>query len=315
MKDLISVVIPVYNVEKYVEECIISVINQTYTNIEIILVDDGSKDSSGKICDLYSKKDSRIKVIHKENGGLSDARNAGIDEARGKYITFIDSDDYVDEKYIEVLYESLTSSNAQMSQCGIKKFYENGTTEDIYYSSDCVKSSKEFLLDTYNAHWDNVVVWNKMYLLDSFKNIKFPKGKIHEDEYTTYKIVYDLNRISITSQILYHYRQTLNSITGKKYNIKRLDILEALEERADFFKEKNEQQLYTLTLIFYLAVIKKHYILVKQYIENSKKIQKKMLKKYRNVHNKLKMNLKEKIKSLFFYIFPNVYYIIKKGDK
>ena len=91
MKDLISVVIPVYNVEKYVEECIISVINQTYTNIEIILVDDGSKDSSGKICDLYSKKDSRIKVIHKENGGLSDARNAGIDEARGKYITFIDS--------------------------------------------------------------------------------------------------------------------------------------------------------------------------------------------------------------------------------
>ena len=125
MEDLISVVVPIYNVENYIKKCVDSILSQTYKNLEIILVDDGSPDNCPQICDEYAQKDNRIKVIHKENGGLSDARNAGIDISKGKFITFIDSDDYIEKDYVEVLYNSIKENASDMAIGSHKAIYDN----------------------------------------------------------------------------------------------------------------------------------------------------------------------------------------------
>ena len=143
---LISIIVPIYNVEKYLKQCIESIISQTYRNIEIILVDDGSPDNCGKICDEYSQKDKRIIVLHKENGGLSDARNKGIDIAKGDYLTFVDSDDFVNIDYIEKLYNSIKFNNTKLAQCGISKVDENNEIiEKLNYEKNQIKTSHEIL--------------------------------------------------------------------------------------------------------------------------------------------------------------------------
>lgn len=318
MDKLISIVIPVYNVEKYLEECLNSVINQTYSNIEIILVDDGSPDGCGKICDKYANEDNRIKVIHKKNGGLSDARNYGIDAASGEYITFIDSDDYVDSGYIEKLYSAIKVNNTKISQCGILKINnQKEVLEKLGYLENEVKTGKDMIKDIYNRHWgENIVVWNKMYSIELFKDFRYPVGKIHEDEYITYKILYYTDKIAVIDEYLYNYRQTDNSITGKKFNVKRLDILEALEERMDFFRENNESELCENTLKVYLETIRRYYIETKLNIKKSSQIQRELIKKYRSNYTKLlkikDINKFEKIKMFVFYVFPEIYYKIKK---
>lgn len=316
---LISIIVPIYNVEKYLKKCIESIINQTYKNIEIILVDDGSPDNCGKICDEYSQKDKRIIVIHKKNGGLSDARNKGIDIAKGDYLTFIDSDDFVNIDYIEKLYNSIKLNNTKLAQCGISKVNENNEIiEKLNYDENYIKTSHEILNELYGKHLiENVVVWNKMYAKELFRNIRFPVGKIHEDEFTTYKIFYSVDRISLLSDCLYNYRQTNESIIGKKFNKKRLNLLDALEERMDFFKNRNEIDLYEKTLKFYIEQLRLYYIKVKKYIENSKEIQQDIKRKYKIEHKKF-MKIKDKtfkemLKTKIFYFCPNLYYSIKKN--
>lgn len=316
---LISIIVPIYNVEKYLKECIESIINQTYKNIEIILVDDGSPDNCGIICDEYSQKDKRIIVIHKENGGLSDARNKGIDIAKGDYLTFIDSDDFVNIDYIEKLYNSIKLNNTKLAQCGISKVNENNEIiERLNYDENYIKTSHEILNELYGKHLiENVVVWNKMYAKELFENIRFPVGKIHEDEFTTYKIFYSVDRISLLSDCLYNYRQTNESIIGKKFNKKRLNLLEALEERMDFFKNRNEIDLYEKTLKFYIEELRLYYIKVKKYIENSKEIQQDIKRKYKIEYKKFvkikSKKTKEILKAKIFYINSNLYYYIKKN--
>ena len=316
---LISIIVPIYNVEKYLKECIESIINQTYKNIEIILVDDGSPDNCGKICDEYSQRDKRIILIHKENGGLSDARNKGIDIAKGDYLTFIDSDDFVNIDYIEKLYNSIKLNNTKLAQCGISKVNENNEIiEKLNYDENYIKTSHEILNELYGKHLiENVVVWNKMYAKELFENIRFPVGKIHEDEFTTYKIFYSVDRISLLSDCLYNYRQTNESIIGKKFNKKRLNLLEALEERMDFFKNRNEIDLYEKTLKFYIEELRLYYIKVKKYIENSKEIQQDIKRKYKIEYKKFvkikSKKTKEILKAKIFYINSNLYYYIKKN--
>ena len=316
---LISIIVPIYNVEKYLKECIESIINQTYKNIEIILVDDGSPDNCGIICDEYSQKDKRIIVIHKENGGLSDARNKGIDIAKGDYLTFIDSDDFVNIDYIEKLYNSIKLNNTKLAQCGISKVNENNEIiERLNYDENYIKTSHEILNELYGKHLiENVVVWNKMYAKELFRNIRFPVGKIHEDEFTTYKIFYSVDRISLLSDCLYNYRQTNESIIGKKFNKKRLNLLDALEERMDFFKNRNEIDLYEKTLKFYIEQLRLYYIKVKKYIENSKEIQQDIKQKYKIEYKKFvkikSKKTKEILKAKIFYSNSNLYYYIKKN--
>lgn len=318
MNELISIIVPIYKVEKYLDECIKSIIKQTYKNIEIILVDDGSPDDCGNICDNYAKEDNRIKVIHKKNGGLSDARNKGIDVAKGRYITFIDSDDYVEFEYIEKLYSTIKENNTLISQCSILKINNRKEIKDrLGYEENCIKTGIEMINDLYSTHLiENVVVWNKMYNIELFKELRFPFGKIHEDEFTTYKIFYNVDKVAIIDNYLYNYRQTDESIIGKKFSTKRLELLEAIEQRLTFFKEHNEIELYEKTLKYYLEQLRVNYIKMKLYIENSIDDQKKLIKKYRKNYKKYiemeDISAVNKLKALIFYVSPNMFFKMKK---
>ena len=249
-KELISVVVPVYNVEKYLKYSIESIINQTYKNLEIILVDDGSTDSSSIICDEYSKKDSRIKVIHKENGGLADARNVGISNANGMYIGFLDSDDYIHPTFFEKLYNLLKNNNADISECefirisiddvdnSIRIVGEKNSKLQIQIQSTGSDEALGLLYGPRLAPYiKKVVVWNKLYRRELFCNLKFPVGRLHEDEFTTFKVLSRADKIVSTNEILHGYIQTKNSIMRKEIKQKRIDDnLEAYIESSDFFK-------------------------------------------------------------------------------
>ena len=243
---LISIIIPVYNVEKYINRCLESVINQTYKNIEIILVDDGSPDRSGEICENFSKTDSRIKVFHKMNGGLSDARNYGVKKANGAYITFIDSDDYVSVNYITYLYNILQKNHADISCCCMVK---TNTDSTQYTVNTCLPEEQLFtgweasmaLLD--NLYLILVTAWGKLYRSDIVKKYPFPVGRKHEDEATSCKFYYEAERVVIGNECLYAYFQNPKSITHTKGTKLNTDELWALEHRAKFYEEQNEHEL------------------------------------------------------------------------
>lgn len=240
--DLISIVIPIYNVEKYLKRCVDSVINQTYKNLEIILVDDGSTDNCGKICDEYAKKDKRIKVIHKKNGGLSDARNAGIDVSKGRYLSFIDSDDFVDKRFIGTLYNNLINNDADLS---LVKYYSFSKNEDVYETMEdekiTVLSRDEYFNLIYEEPVNSVVAWNKLYKKEIFNEIRYPVGKINEDEAVIHYIIGNISKIVISNLELYYYFQRNDSIMkkDKKNNIDRTNFI---YDRINYFKENKEEK-------------------------------------------------------------------------
>lgn len=238
MEDLISVIVPVYNVEKYINRCIDSVLKQTYKNIEIILVDDGSTDDSGKICDEYAKKDKRIVVIHKENGGLSDARNAGIDIATGLYISFIDSDDYVENNYIEILYNSIIKNKTDMAIGSHKVIYDTGTVLEKATGEESVLEPKEVLKRILYDDGIDLTANSKLYKKELFDNIRFPVARLFEDAATTYKLIDVANTISIVSISIYNYIIRNNSITNQKFSSKKMDLIKSTEEMCDYVKNK-----------------------------------------------------------------------------
>lgn len=320
MKELISIIVPVYNVENYIEECIKSIINQTYKNIEIIVINDGSTDRSGIICSIYADKDKRIKLINTKNNGVAKARNIGIKSATGKYITFVDSDDYVSEKYIEILYNILKKTESQISQCGaIKINSKNQVIKKLNYRKGEVKTGKEMLMDYNSMHIiENAILWNKMYEKKLFDEILFPDGRIHEDEFVTYKIIYKAKKVAIVNNELYVYRKRKNSIMEQKYNLRRLDKIIALEEKKEFFKSKNENELYLISLKQYLEELRVSYIKVKKHISNNKEICNDILKRYKPaykeyIHTK-NTTIKSKIVATMFYLLPKFFYNIKKNS-
>lgn len=231
--DLISVIIPVYNVEKYLKNCLDSVIKQTYNNIEIILVDDGSPDNCPDICDEYASKDTRINVIHKQNGGLSDARNVGIEQARGKYITFIDSDDDVEEKYVEYLYNLLIKNNTKMSIAAHTVVSEKNKINFGSGYLDKVLSTEECLDRMLCEKGFSVSSCAKLYSKELFGNVKFPKGKLNEDNGTTYKLILQCDKIAYGNKCIYNYYKRENSIMTSKFNLKKLDLIELTDEMCD----------------------------------------------------------------------------------
>ena len=217
--DKISVIIPIYKVEEYLNECIESAVNQTYKNLEIILVDDESPDNCPKMCDDWAKKDDRIIVIHKKNGGVSDARNTGIRVASGKYLFFLDADDYIENNLLEIAINKLKENDAQIFILGRSYLY--GHKKEVKYSKDIeiVMDSKEALDKMNMFQYYDVAVWDKVYERDLFKGIEFPKGKLCEDWYTTYKVIAKADRVVYNSTPLYVYRQREYSITHSN-NIK-----------------------------------------------------------------------------------------------
>lgn len=224
--ELVSVIIPIYNVEQYLDRCLASILNQTYTNIEIILVDDGSTDNSGKICDEYVKKDNRIKVIHKKNGGLSSARNAGLDIAIGKYIKFVDSDDWLELDAIQYLYSLLHRFNADFSM-GANIRIENVNGNRISEIFEQCLSQKEFLNKFFKIGTQENVqyAWAKLYKRELFSEVRYPLGLIAEDVPATFQVAIRSSRIAYSTKNVYHYFINCKSITGIGFNEKTFDLL------------------------------------------------------------------------------------------
>ncbi|MDD3173534.1 MAG: glycosyltransferase [Herbinix sp.] len=236
---IISVIVPIYKVEKYLDRCIKSIQNQTYKNLEIILVDDGSPDNCGVMCDEYAEKDDRIKVIHKANGGLSDARNIGIEASTGDYIVFVDSDDWLDLDMIEVLYNIGIKYKADIVECSFRNVYSDWIIEETKCTAEIVEGdSLKALEGMLDWKYFKPVAWNKLYKRSIIGGIRYPKGKIHEDEFTTYKYFYAAKKLVYLDVSKYNYdKSRTDSITGDKFKESNLYKCEALRERIDFFKE------------------------------------------------------------------------------
>lgn len=246
MRKLISVIVPVYNIEKYIRKCIESLLNQTYSNLEIILVDDGSIDQGGEICDSYEACDTRIRVIHKENGGLSDARNKGMSIARGSLISFVDGDDWVEKEYFEVLAAALEENNADIAISGINDIYlektsycESGNVS-VGTGDDAIKNTLQQVPFFRNC------VWNKLYKKDCIGEYTFPFGKYYEDVLYTIQAYKGCGKYILTTNTAYNYVvERQDSIMNKKVPEEHiLDAVEQYEQRDEFFPE-NKKKEYT----------------------------------------------------------------------
>lgn len=224
----ISIIVPVYNVEKYLNKCVDSILNQTFKEFELILVDDGSPDNSGAICDQYAKKDSRVKVIHKENGGLSSARNAGIEVAQGKYLGFIDSDDYIAEDMYELLYNNIIKEDADLSICGIYDVYEEKEVVEKERIKKTV-SALEAMILIFEGNNISVHAVNKLYKRELFSAIRYPIGKYHEDSFVIVDILDKCHSVVIDSIQKYYYVHRAESINTEKFSAKQFDFIEAWE--------------------------------------------------------------------------------------
>lgn len=236
MGHLISVIVPIYNVESYLAICIDSIIKQTYQNFEVILVDDGSTDKSGEICDEYSLKDERIKVIHKVNGGLSSARNTGIEEADGSLFAFIDSDDYIEPVFLETLYHRLMEKDADICECSFFRLKHNKLIPERFFHSETLDNETAVRRLFASPYESFVVTWNKLYKRSLFEKIRFPEGKLQEDEFTTYKLIYQSRKIAYVNQYLYIYRIRENSIMKSGMSVEKAEVLDCIGEIEAYFQ-------------------------------------------------------------------------------
>lgn len=235
----ITVVVPVYKVEKYLRKCIDSILIQSFQNFDLVLVDDGSPDICPQICDEYAGKDTRITVIHKQNGGLSDARNAGIDWAMehsdSQWLAFVDSDDYIHPDYLRVLYETAQRESADLVICDfIRVSVREEVVEEEHRFYDLVTEDKSKLFECMGANWRIVTAWNKLYHKHIFDELRFAVGRIHEDAFAIHHVLWNCNKAAFISDKLYFYRIRDNSIMATETPRSKLDGLEATVEQYEF---------------------------------------------------------------------------------
>ncbi len=304
---LVSVIVPVYKVEEYLSRCIESIINQTYKNLEIILVDDGSPDNCPQICDEYAKKDNRIKVIHKENGGLSDARNAGMKIATGEYTAFIDSDDYIDLSMFEHMVQVSIVEKADIVECNVYSVYDNCIEK---YNTDtyAIYNQNNLIMEAYIKYYHiKTVVWNKLYKTELIKNISFEFGKYNEDEFFTYRVLANANVLVHIDNYYYYYYQRVGSIMGSEYSIKALDSLEGSMQRAVFIKNNYpELYFYQLKTITFLCIDQYQRLLLNKNTDGYK-FGKDKVKKYRKMLKWTIADLKRlDFKKAFFVILSSI---------
>ena len=235
----ISVIIPVYNVERYLDRCVQSVAAQTYKELELILVDDGSTDNCPSLCDAWAGKDSRIKVIHKRNGGLSDARNAGLAVASGDYIAFVDSDDWIAPEMLERLLLALHQDKSDIAACAVRMVWEDDRPDRMLtVRTNRVLSRREAQKALLDEKLLKHPVWYKLYKKEVIRDIPFEKGKYHEDVFWTYQVIGKAGRVSLIDYVGYYYTQRSASIMGEAYSLKRLDAIEAHERWCGYIEEK-----------------------------------------------------------------------------
>lgn len=229
---LVSIILPIYNIEKYLTKCMESILGQSYINLEIIMVDDGSTDSCSRLCDDYKKADNRIVVFHKTNGGLSDARNYGIKRAKGEYITCVDPDDYVDIDYVQYLVELVSKYETKMSICQHRVIFDNGKVKENGKPGDeCLKTVKCLERMLYHDVIDTSA-WAKLYHRSLFDTVEYPKGKIFEDIGTTYALMMQCDEIAVGYESKYNYIFHNNSIVNSSFKTSKLDMLEMTDKMA-----------------------------------------------------------------------------------
>lgn len=285
----ISIIVPIYNVEIYLEKCINSILNQTLSDFELIMVNDGSTDRSGEICDKYGMIDSRIKIIHKKNGGLSSARNAGLDVARGEYIGFVDSDDYIDKQMYEKMIEKSIKSNSDIVICDMKYNLNGKDISQTQFKDFGIMNRNEALIKYFNHRYFKSHAQNKIYKKELFNNIRFPEGKLFEDVAVFYKLLYKSRRISFINEKLYIYNQgNSNSITKKCINNKHFDLIDNALEIVQFFIKNNEsQELFNASSEMYFISVKTFFEMLYSSKKNMssiefKNMQKLLIKKINN---------------------------------
>lgn len=317
---LISVIIPIYNVECYLKTCIDSIVNQTYSNLEIILVDDGSPDKCPEICDEYAKKDNRVKVIHQENGGLAHARNVGIANSNGEYLTFVDSDDYVSDDYVESLYKGLIESDADISVASLIVFKESSLSCVTHKREPFVEVKKNDYFKEYASikaekSMPFITAWNKLYKKELFDGIKYPKGKLYEDAFTTYKLIERARKVVYSTTKLYYYRLNPQSILGQSFKEKHLEMVEAFRYAMDYFYQKENVKIAEMFLSPLLMREIYCWWGVKRILKNEQ-LSQKMINEYRADCKELKCG---KHVGMFWYVVfklisfcPQLYLLYRK---
>ncbi|MCR5727586.1 MAG: glycosyltransferase [Lachnospiraceae bacterium] len=319
MDDLISIIVPVYNVTKYLRTCLDSIRKQTYTNIEVILVDDGSTDGSQKTCDEYTHIDERFICIHKKNGGLSDARNEGIKLASGKYGMLVDSDDYIHRDSVRLLCQNLISADADMAIGNYRrvKFDEKveleGNPDNKITEYSTIDALKELCELEYNYFTANHIqqftsAWNKLYKMDILKKVPFPKGKVFEDVATAHSFLHACKKIVYTDAILYFYLIREGSIS--RVAVKNTDMITAFESRIEYFKSNGLDELLPNTYQTYLTVLMRTYVHLIE-TPDSPAIKKEIVEKakfiYKEQKDVLKDNSKLRHEAKLFISFPALY--------
>lgn len=236
MEDLISIIVPVYKVEPYLDRCVQSLVSQTYQNLEIILVDDGSPDNCPAMCDAWAEKDDRIKVVHKKNGGLSDARNAGMAVATGELIGFVDSDDWIEPDMYQYLHQEIIDTNCEIVSGGVCRVWDDGrpSQQMTYHGNSFILDRKEAIESLIHETALIVPVWNKLYRREVLAGIPFPVGKINEDEFWSWRVVANADHIAIVPNVFYHYLQRSGSIMSNQILQHPMDAIEAKCQRDEY---------------------------------------------------------------------------------
>lgn len=256
----ISVIVPVYKVERFLSRCVDSILAQTYEDFELILVDDGSPDNCGRICDAYAQKDDRVHVIHQHNGGLSAARNTGIDWAfsnsDSRWLAFVDSDDWVHPDFLNVLYNTAKETACKISACG----FFNTTGMDFADAGNaaisCI-SVDDYYCESFH-HGATPAACGKLYHKSIFKDLRYPIGKLHEDEFTTYLALYNVGKIGVTAAQLYAYYQNPNGIMQSEWSPRRMDVLEAFEQQIEFARSIQNSRLLNKVALQYIYGVYEH---------------------------------------------------------
>lgn len=307
----ISIITPVYKAEKYLRRCVDSILKQTYTDFELILVDDGSPDQSGAICDQYAEKDDRVRVIHQNNGGAAAARNTGLDAASGEWIAFIDSDDWVHPEYLWVLYETAVKQHSDLVVCRYQTVYDDTVVENSPAEPTLSSEDKEdfWLGDRTGA----VVPWGKLYRRVLFDGIRYPVGRTAEDEYVTYKLLFGCEHLTVLDNILYRYYVNTGSVSRSDY-LKRLpDALDAFKQHEAFFNNSPWKKVYRLEVEYYAAAWSDAiWITKKRKDKDSKQLTMKLrteLREYMKTHKQ--MIPFEKRKDIYISAYPSQEWFIR----
>ncbi|MEH7225929.1 glycosyltransferase [Bacillus sp. JJ1566] len=321
----ISIIVPIYNLEKYIHKCVSSILSQSFTNFELILVNDGSTDQSGKICDEYAEKDNRVKVIHKENGGIASSRNAGLEVAVGKYIGFVDNDDYINKFMYEILYKHAMEHSSDIVVC------------DYINIDEGQKVDTELLEQNYNTqHFSNlgalhfiyedmekdtfIYPWNKLYKRSLFSNIKYELGNIYDDESVAHELLYKCNSVTYIQNGLYYYVKRKGSQINTAFTIKKFGRVYALKAREVFFRKNKERELHDKALKHYMQVFFWYYFMATSTLTGIKK-ELKALKRtfdksliYLLAHKDI--SWKQKLMCVVFSVNPDIFRVIKDiGEK